>query len=386
MPADAQSSPQLTTAFLAKLGAEAEARGVSRATFERATAGLATDPEIIALANTQPEHVRPVGQYVDQLVSEERIADGRARLAELSGLLDRIEVAFGVERHILVAIWGIESGYGAAQGVRDVIRSLATLAAADRRRPAFWRSELLAALAILERSGPAGDRMSGSWAGAMGHTQFMPSTHLAHAVDFDGDGRIDLWGSAADALASTANYLKASGWRTGVPWGFEVTLPGGFAYGLAAPGRGRSAAGWRALGVGRPDDRPWPGTEADLELLLPAGWRGPAFLVSGNFAALLRYNPASAYALAVGHLADRLGGGPPIAGRWPDEERALAAEEREELQRRLVARGLDTGGVDGILGIQSRAAIRAYQRGAGLPEDGHPSEGLLLLLRREDGG
>jgi membrane-bound lytic murein transglycosylase B len=271
-------------------------------------------------------------------------------------------------------------------GETSVIRSLATLAAEDRRRAAFWYGEFLAALRIIERADIEPERMSGSWAGAMGHTQFMPSTYIAHAVDFDRDGRRDIWRSAADALASAASYLRASGWRPGEPWGFEVILPDGFDFALSAPEQAQTSAAWERLGLKRPGGVDWPQIGIDLQLVLPAGAHGPAFLVTGNFGALLSYNPAVAYALAVGHLADRIAGGPPIIGAWPADGRALGRAEREEMQRRLAQRGLDTGGTDGIIGDRSRAAIRTYQRWRQLPEDGHPSLDLLERLRQDDGG
>jgi membrane-bound lytic murein transglycosylase B len=220
----------------------------------------------------------------------------------------------------------------------------------------------------------------------MGHTQFMPSTYIAHAVDFDRDGRRDIWGSAPDALASAASYLRASGWQRGEPWGFDVVLPQGFDYALSAPERAQPAAAWERLAVRRPAGAGWPKSQSDLRLLLPAGAHGPAFLVTPNFRALLSYNPALTYALAVGHLADRIGGGAPIVGPWPADDAPLGRPEREELQQRLVQRGLDTGGIDGIVGDRTRAAIRTYQRGLQLPEDGHPSVHLLERLRRGEGG
>ncbi|MGH6814224.1 MAG: lytic murein transglycosylase [Hyphomicrobiaceae bacterium] len=371
-------------ALLAAVQSEAEKKGVSRATFERAAANLAPDPEVLALTQRQPEHTRSVGDYLATLVSAERIEEGSRKLAENETTLASLETRYGVDRHILVAIWGVESKFGATMGVRGTIRSLATLAAYDTRRGSFWRSELLAALQILQRGDTTPDRLTGSWAGAMGHTQFMPTTYQTYAVDFDRDGRRDIWGTVADALASTGNYLKASGWRTGEPWGFEIVLPSGFDVALSAPGNAKRAADWQALGAAVPAGRSWPRTDGELRLLLPAGHRGPAFLASRNFRAILRYNPAVAYALAVGHLADRFAGRPPFAVPWPDSDRPLARAEREEVQRRLAARGLNTGGVDGILGTETQAAIRSYQKNVGLPQDGHPSYEVLERLRHED--
>lgn len=383
---ESQSVPSISlTPFLNDVRADALANGVSAATFDRATSGLEADPEILLRAASQPEFVKPVWDYMSGLVSETRIAAGLERLAEHGELLAAIERAYGVDRHIVLAIWGVESNFGTSAGDRYVVRSLATLAAGDERRRRYWRSEFLAALRILEKGDVAPERMTGSWAGAMGHTQFMPTTYQAYAVDFDRDGRRDIWDSMIDGLASTANYLKASGWRLEDPWGFEVVLPNGFDYGLSAPGRGKPASYWRKLGVTRPGGIAVRDTVSPLQLIMPAGASGPAFLVTGNFRAILRYNPAEAYALAVGHLADRIAGGEPVMSTWPSSDRPLARREREELQKRLAEHGLDTGAPDGIIGRQSREAIRAFQRTRGLPQDGYPSLQLLELLRQTGG-
>jgi len=382
-PSLAQPADAAMLGFVATLRPEATARGVSTATLEVATRGLTPDPEVLELAGSQLEHERTIQDYIALLVSPERIAAGRLKLAEQKAVLDRIEARFGVDRHIVVAIWGVETMFGTRTGERNVIRSLATLALADARRSAFWRSELIAALRILQTGDVAPERMLGSWAGAMGHTQFMPTTFLAHGVDLDGDGRRDIWGSPGDALASTANYLRASGWVAGSPWGFEVGLPRGFDFSHSAPGRSKPIAEWQALGLQRPAGEAWPAPKGDLQLVLPAGAGGPALLVTTNFRAILRYNASLAYALAVGQLADRLAGGPGIAAMWPLGQRALTRGEREELQGNLIRLGHETGGVDGVLGAATRNAIRAYQRGRGLPEDGYPSPDLLERLRQD---
>lgn len=371
--------------FLQQIRPEALKAGVSAATFDRATRGLEPDPEVLMRAASQPEFVKPVWEYLSGLVSDARIGGGQQKLSEYGGVLVAIEQTYGVDRHVVLAIWGVESNYGTAQGERSVIRSLATLAAGDERRARFWRRELIAALRILEQGDVALERMTGSWAGAMGHTQFMPTTYHERAVDFDGDGRRDIWDSIVDGLASTANYLKAFGWRLEDPWGFEVVLPEGFDYRLSSPGNAKPAAFWRKLDVVRPGGVAVRDTVSPLQLILPAGAQGPAFLVTRNFRAILRYNPAEAYALAVGHLADRIAGAGPIATAWPVGDRPLARAEREELQKRLHQRGLDTGPVDGIIGRQSRAAIRAFQQTRGLPEDGYPSLQLLNVLRQAGG-
>lgn len=359
------------------------AKKVGEAAIDRFLAGFVIDPEIAAQIANQPEFVKTAGEYVEAVVSEVRLANGRAKLAEYDEVLRAIERRYGVDRHILVAIWGIESAYGSSMGDKPVLRSLATLALTDTRRPAFWRGELIAAMAILERGDITVERMAGSWAGAMGHTQFMPTTYNAHAVDFDGDNRRDIWGTPADALASAANYLKNSGWISGQPALAEVNLPPGFDLGLSAPTVSKPAAQWLALGVTPVHADMLSDTLTNLSLILPAGASGPAFLAGANFRAILRYNNATSYALAVSHLADRLGGGMPLSRAWPADDRPLARADREELQTRLQALGYDVGqGIDGVVGTTTRSAIRAFQRARALPEDGHPNLILLNALRK----
>ena len=380
--AEAVTAAAVVRSFRDGLWPDALAKGVSRATFERALDAFVPDPEVMSLAASQPEHLRTAGEYVALLVSETRVENGRARLATDAVTLSAVETQFGVDRHIVAAIWGIESGYGVAPGNFRVIRSLATLALADTRRPAFWRGELIAALMILERGDIAPDAMTGSWAGAMGHTQFMPSTYQQFAVDFDRDGRRDIWGTTADALGSAANYLKASGWQAGQPWGFEVRLPpSGFDHGLSAPQTTKTLAEWRGLGVTPVVEPALADPAPPLQLILPAGASGPAVLVTRNFRAILRYNNSVSYALAVGLLADRLAGRGGLTAGWPAGDRALSSAEREELQRRLADKGFALGAPDGILGSETRRAIRAYQKSAGLAEDGHPGPSLLVRLR-----
>jgi membrane-bound lytic murein transglycosylase B len=361
----------------------AHARGISRSLFDRFTADFVLDPEVVQLATSQPEHHKSPGAYITNLVTPQRIETGRALAAEHATVLAAIESAYGVDRHILLAIWGVESAYGTAMGSRSVVRSLATLALADARRAPFWRNELIAALRILQDEQTAPEAFVGSWAGATGHTQFIPSAYAAHAVDFDKDGRRDIWGNVADALASTANYLRTSGWAANAPWGFEVILPPDFDHAWSAPGRSQTLSQWLAMGVRVPATPGNAHLGLPLQLVLPAGAQGPAFLVTRNFRTILRYNNAQVYALAVGHLADRIAGGAPLAAAWPSAEKPLARAEREELQRLLAARGHDTGGFDGIMGDQTRAAIRSTQRTLNLPQDGHPSLELLQRLRAD---
>ena len=369
-------------AFVAELRPEALAAGVKPDLFERTLAGLSTDPTILELMARQPEHVMAPWDYLGRLVSETRIVEGRQKLAEHAAILAEVEARYGVDRHVVVAIWGIESSYGTAPGTRQVIRSLATLAVADPRRPAFWRQELLAALAIVQNGDIAADRMSGSWAGAMGHTQFMPTSYLRHAVDFDGDGRRDIWQSVPDALASTASYLKRFGWQTGEPWGTEVLLPAGFDDRLLAARDPRPVAEWTALGLTPPAGSDWPARLQPSALVLPAGLHGPAFLVAANFQTILKYNNATLYALAVGHLADRLAARPALAAPWPTDDPPLDLAGRRELQQRLAAEGHPVGPVDGVIGDGTRGAIRAWQRSAGLRADGWAGHRLLERLRQ----
>jgi membrane-bound lytic murein transglycosylase B len=369
--------------FLARLKTDLPAAGLLPATLDQAVNGLSPDPEVLELASVQPEYVKTAGDYLNLLVSDARIDNGRIKLAELAKILAAVETAYGVDRHIVLAIWGVESNYGAGMGSRSVVRSLATLAAYDARRPQFWRAELLAALRILQSGDTSAENMAGSWAGAMGHTQFMPTTYAVHAVDFDKDGRRDIWNSIPDALASTANYLKTSGWVAGSPWGFEVKLADGFDFALSAPGVTKTWAEWKKLGVARVEERAVPQSIGQLQLLLPAGAGGPAFLTGSNFKAILRYNNAISYALAVGHLGDRLSGGAAFAKAWPSEDKALGRAEREEMQRRLTSLGFDAGVADGVIGVGTRAAVRSFQKARGLPEDGHPDLALLARLRQE---
>ncbi|WP_454913134.1 lytic murein transglycosylase [Stutzerimonas chloritidismutans] len=357
--------------------AEALAAGISAATFDQAFAGVQPDPAVIEADRSQPEFTRPVWQYLEGAISPQRVRSGRRLLSEHATTLDQIEARYGVDRETLVAVWGLESSFGQIMGDKSVIRSLATLAH-EGRRPAFAKSQLIAALEILQHGDVEPQRMRGSWAGAMGQTQFIPTTYNTHAVDFDGDGKRDIWNSSADALASAAHYLQASGWKQGKAWGFEVELPEGFDYALADTEIRKPLAEWRSLGL-----RNLPGDqeEASASLLLPAGHRGPAFLIMDNFRAILRYNNSSAYALAIGLLAENFQGKGEVAGSWPRGEQPLSRSERLELQERLVAQGFDPGTPDGIIGANTRKAIRGFQQRLGWPADGHPTQELLGRLR-----
>jgi membrane-bound lytic murein transglycosylase B len=358
--------------------------GIKSSTFDRAMKGVTPDPDVIAADQSQPEFVKPVWEYLDRALSEKRVERGKALLVENKALLDRLEAKYGVDRHVLVSVWGLESNFGDHMGTQSVLRSLATLGF-EGRRPDFGRSQLIAALKIVQNGDIQPEEMMGSWAGAMGQTQFIPTTYLAHAVDFDGDGRRDIWHSTADTLASTARYLQVSGWQTGGHWGFEVTMPKNFDYALADMALTKPIGEWRKLGLKRADGRAFPATDTEekASLLLPAGYRGPAFLVLNNFRTILVYNASTSYALAVSLLADRFRGQGEIRGSWPTDERPLSRSEREELQTLLAAKGYNHGKVDGIIGYNTRKAIRDYQRKLGLPPDGFPTASLLEKMRAD---
>jgi len=363
----------------------ASAAGISREVYDAAFRGVTPDPDVLEKARYQPEFTRPMWDYVSRRVSDKRIENGREMLVKHRALLDRLEATHGVDRHILVAIWGMESSYGQVLDdpkiVKSVVRSLATLAYADPRRRRFGRQQLVAALKILQRGDINLAGLTGSWAGAMGHTQFIPTTYEAYAVDFDGDGRRDIWNSEADALGSAANYLRRSGWVSGNTWGYEVTLPATFDYRLPGNGESRTIAQWMQLGVTRAAGGTFPRPDDKAELIAPAGASGPAFLLIRNHFVIKRYNNSTAYSLAVGHLADRLMGGGPFTKDWPPDERVLTAQESAELQQHLARAGYYNGAIDGKIGPQSRAAIRAYQSSAGMVADGFAGLQLLEALR-----
>jgi membrane-bound lytic murein transglycosylase B len=352
--------------------------GIQPQVFDQAFAGVTPDLSVVKADGAQPEFTRPVWEYLDGAISPLRVRKGQTLLAEHAATLDAIEQHYGVDRETLVAIWGMESSFGQFMGEQSVIRSLATLAY-EGRRPRFAEDQLLAALQILQSGDISSTGLRGSWAGAMGQTQFIPTTYLTHAVDFDGDGRRDIWNSSADALASAAHYLQASGWQKGRAWGIQVALPSGFDYALADTEVRKTYAEWYAHGV--------KGTPTNVDpndtgyLLLPAGHRGPAFLVFRNFGAILKYNNSSSYALAVGLLGQRLAGGGPLLANWPKDERPLGRTERIELQEGLAARGYEPGPADGIIGANTRRAVRAFQQSLGLPADGYPTAALLQQLR-----
>ncbi len=366
---------------IAALWPLAARRGVTRETFERYTAGLTPDLRLMDLLDAQPEFTKSTWDYLDALVSDERIARGREVLAQYAPTFAAVERTYGVERHVIAAIWGVESNYGTMGGDRPVIRSTATLACVGRRRD-FFREEFLSTLEILQRGDVKPDRLVGSWAGAFGPTQFMPSSFKRYAVDFDGDGRRDVVDSMPDVIASTANNLKTDGWASGEGWGYEVVLPPNFDFLLADRSRQMTLRQWAALGITRASGQAFPRPAERAYLLVPAGARGPAFLMLQNFRVIMKYNPAEAYALAIGHLADRLRGGGPLLQAWPRDERPLTVAERYELQQRLGQRGFDIGEPDGRIGPRTRIAIRNFQVATGQVPDGFPSSLVLERLRQ----
>jgi len=361
------------------LKAQAAREGISARTLDAAFRGLEPDMKVLDLQNQQPEFKTPVWDYVDALAGDDRVADGRAAMAAQARALLRAEERYGVSRYMLAAIWGVESKFGTKMGARPLVQSLTTLACFGERAH-YFRSELMATLKIIDRGDVPADKLNGSWAGAFGQTQFMPSTFLRLAVDFEGDGRRDIVDSAPDALASTANYLRKSGWRPGLGWGFEVKLPPGYS-GPSGRRLRQSMSFWAARGLTRIDGRPLGSGEAAL--LLPAGRDGPAFLVTRNFDAVYSYNAAESYALAACVLADRLAGGRGIVTPWPTDDPLLPLEGRKQVQALLARRGYDVGGVpDGNIGTKSKAAIADFEAHAGITVDGRASVKVLEALQR----
>lgn len=363
---------------------QAEREGIRAATYNRAFAGLEPDQSVLDAANNQAEFTRAIWDYLDSAASDWRVETGLESRKSVKKALIDIERKWGVNRHILTAIWGLESSYGQILDnpkiVKGVIRSLATLAYKGENRAKFGRTQLIAALKILQTGDTTPDRMTGSWAGAMGHTQFIPTTYLAHAVDYTGDGRRDIWDSPEDALASAANYLAESGWEKGKTWGYEVVLPKGFDFALADGKTRRALNEWTKLGIKRASGGKFPRPTDPARLFLPGGADGPIFLLLKNFDVIKRYNNADAYALAIGHLADRLNGGEKFKATWPRHLKPLNKDQRKELQAKLNNRGFNVGAVDGILGPRSKAAVRKFQNSIGQTPDGFATLELLEKL------
>lgn len=355
-------------------------QGISAVTFNRAFDGVQYDADVIKKDRNQSEFTKTLWEYLDRAVSDKRVRNGKAALRQHGKALAQIEARYGVDKEVVAAVWGMESAYGEARGSYDLIGSLATLAY-DGRRGRFFEKQLIAALKILQAGDVAPREMTGSWAGAMGHTQFIPTSYLAYAVDFTGDGKRDIWSDdPTDALASTAAYLARSGWVKGQPWGVEVILPKGFDYGLSNRKILKSPDAWAALGVRDINGKAVP-NYGSASILLPAGARGPALMIFKNFKAIERYNAADAYVIGVGHLSDRIRGRSTFKADWPRGDRALNFAERKEMQRRLTAAGFNTHGVDGKIGPKTLEALRAFQRSVGMVPDGYASLAVLQKLR-----
>ena len=365
---------------LAGLWPAAQRRHISHGTFIKATKDLTPDLRIMDLLDNQPEFTKSFWDYLDILVTEDRIEKGRALIAQHSAIFDAVEKTYGVDRYTLTAFWGVESLYSTQIGDRPVIRSTATLACIGRRQP-YFREEFLAALEIISRGDVKPDDLVGSWAGAFAPTQFMPTTFKKYAVDFDRDGKRDIVGSVADMLGSTANNLRQDGWIKGQTWGYEVVVPANFDFRHADKDYVLPIQEWVKRGITRPNGKPFPRTSDRAYLLVPAGVQGPGFLMLNNFRVIMKYNPAEAYALAIGYLSDRLRGGPALAQAWPRYERVLSRAERLELQQHLARQGYQVGEPDGQLGARTRAAIREFQARHGHVPDGFASSTVLEKLR-----
>ena len=371
--------PQGFADWIARFRDTARAAGIDEATLRVAFDDVRYLPRVVDLDGAQPEFTRTVWAYLDAVVTPRRVDTGRARLLQLHDEAAVATARYGVPAAVLIAVWGIESDFGNNFGDIPTIDALATLAF-EGRRETWARGQLVDALKILQSGDIARAGMIGSWAGAMGQTQFLPSAYLAYAVDADGDGRRDIWGSMADVLASTANFLARSGWRAGEPWGTEVRLPAGFDVGRADEAIRQPSARWADEGVQAPNDTPLPEL-AEASILLPAGARGPAFLVGPNFRAIRRYNNSVSYALSVGLLAQRLEGGPDVLAPWPRDLPALTRSQLLELQDALNTHGFASGKPDGLLGPETRDGLSRFQRSVGLPADGYPTLELLERLK-----
>jgi len=365
---------------LSSLRAQAAAKGVSGQAFDRATRGIEPDLKILELMDNQPEFKTPIWDYLAALVDDERVQDGKAAMRQWGQALAAAEARFGVDRYVIAGVWGVESNFGKDIGGRPLVQSLSTLACYAPRRREYFTGELMATLKIVQDGDIDPDNLRGSWAGAFGHTQFMPSTFQRLAVDGDGDGHRDIMMSVPDAVASTANFLRKAGWSNSLPWGYEVRLPAGFNTGLAGRKKKRAVSAWAAMGVTRVDGRPLSGNY-QAGIIIPAGAGGPAFLVTKNFDAVYSYNAAESYGLAIALLGDRLKGLPGIRTAWPTDDPPLSRAQRRELQRLLTARGYDVGEPDGKIGSKTREAIKDVERQIGLEQRGRPGAKVLQALR-----
>ena len=376
LPAQAQAQHSLTAEsgfrkFVAELWPDAQGKGITRHTFNLAFAGVSPDPRVIAATTRQPEQAKPMGAYVASLASPQRAMTGLRKEAEWRGLFDAVEKRFKVERWIILAIWGMETSYGALKDKWDPVRSLATLTYAKYRGD-YFRDELLLALKILQDERISRDKFVSSWAGAMGQTQFMPKNFMDYAIDFSGDGKRDIWNNVPDAIGSTGNYLNKEGWKYGLPWGFEVAIPPGFDYRKSRA----SFEDWVKLGVKRPDGGAYP-SSGDGILFFPTGVPGPAFIITENYHVLREYNNSDAYAISIGHLADRMRGGAPFKTPWPKANTTLPRDDRIALQKRLAALGYDVKLFNGPITFEQRDFIRTEQVKLGMLPDGHASAALL---------
>ncbi len=361
---------------------EAAAAGIRADIIDLAFDGVVVNQRVFELNDNQPEFARSVWDYLDSAVSEKRVTDGRAKVSENKALLDRVEAEFGVDQEIIGAIWGLESSYGVVMGDHDVIGALATLGWKGRRT-GYGREQLIGALKILQNGYADRAQLRGSWAGAMGQTQFIPTTYLVYAIDHGGDGKRNIWTDLDDVFASTANYLRASDYRSGAPWGFEITLPEGFDFALADVDVSKAVIEWAGAGVAGVNVNLGAALDPNTRgrIFLPAGAKGPAFIVFENFEAILKYNRSTSYALAVGLLADHLAGREKaIAAPWPRTDRALSLDERKALQQALKDKGFDPGPIDGVVGAGTKKALKAWQKSAGVPADGYASLDTLTRL------
>jgi lytic murein transglycosylase len=367
------------TSFIAALWPEAQSRGVSRGLFDQVFQDMTPDGSLLKQHTSQAEFIKPIWSYLSGAVTPQRVATGQDMQRRYGRVLADAERRYGVDPYVVLAIWGMETSYGQFTGGKNVVRSLATLAYGSNRKD-FFRNELLIALTILQQGHISYGDMKGSWAGAMGQTQFMPSSFMKHAVDYDGDGHKNIWTSIPDAIASTANYLADYGWQRGMTWGYEVILPPGFDPGLHEPQTNRGFSQWAALGIRRADGQGMP-TGGEGSLFLPAGLRGPAFLITPNFKVIKSYNNSQAYALGVAVLSDRIAGAPSLAAKWPTGDKPLSTAQAMEIQRHLHRLGFDVGKIDGKIGEQVQTAIRAFQKRRGLTADGYATASLLEQVR-----
>ncbi len=365
--------------WLQELKAEAISRGVRKATLETALAGVQPIPRVLELDRRQPEFTLTLWRYLSRAISDARIAKGRAMLVKHKKLLDKVSAKFGVQPRFLVAFWGLESNFGQYTGTFPVLGALATLAH-DQRRAKFFRAQLLAALTLIDQ-GNFSHRVKGSWAGAMGNHQFIPTTYQGYAYDFDGDGKRDLWTSLPDIFASAANYLSRSGWQGDKTWGREVRLPQGFDFNLSGLNTQKPLSDWQSLGIRRTDGGNLPSVDIAASVILPAGYTGPAFLIYKNYRTILVWNRSLLYAIAVGHLADRIVGGGPLQAKKPANDEPLSRADVKNMQLLLARHGHDAGTPDGVIGPKTRQAIKAYQKRAKLPADGYPNLGLIERLQ-----